>query len=322
MKTAFITGVAGQDGSYLAKFLLEKGYKVVGYDLPPWLKGCENHRWLGIKVNGFEGDVRDPESIAGAIKSVVPDEIYHLSGFTSPRESWKDPVLVAEVNIIGTLRLFEAARQYAPKARVYNACSSEVFGDSHRGGIQTAKTPMHPKNPYATTKEATFCLAHNYNDRYKMFIVNGLTYSHESPLRSDVFITRKITKAVAKIACGLDGTLRLGNLDSVRDWGFAGDYVEAMWLTLQKSKPADYVICTGKHHTIKDFVTEAFNAAGITDWHRYVQEDKTLIDPTTVRTLKGSLSDMERSLRWTPRVQFKELVSMMVEADIRRLQAR
>lgn len=327
-KTAFITGVAGQDGSYLAQFLLGKGYRVVGYDMPPWLrKGCENHIYLNIKVPGFEGDLTDGKRLEHAIAVTKPDEIYHLGAFTSPRESWNDPVRVAEINILGTLRLFEAVRQHVPKARIYNACSSEVFGDSSRGGIQSTKTPMHPKNPYASTKAATFDFAHNYNARYReqgMFIVNGLTYSHESPLRNKQFVTRKISDAVARIAIAKGRgqpckKLTLGNLDSVRDWGFAGDYVEAMWLTLQKPKPCDYIICTGKHHTIKDFVKEAFAAVGIKDWKNYVKVDKTLVDPTTVRTLKGSLADMERSLHWKPKVDFKHLVRMMVEADLKRV---
>jgi GDPmannose 4,6-dehydratase len=321
MKTAFITGVTGQDGAYLSQFLLDKDYRVYGLVMPQ--DDCENLDYLGIKgVSSIKGDVRSERSLVKAVRTAQPDEVYNLAGFTSPRLSWDHPQLVFDINLGGTLHLLEAVRKYAPHARVFQASTSEMFGSSHNKGLQTEETPMHPKNPYADSKLAAYHLTQNYRDRYGLFICNGICFSHESPLRSDVFVTRKITKAVARIGCGLDRTLKLGNLDSRRDWGFAGDYVTAMWKMLQMPKPDNYILSTGRTHTLRDFVVEAFRCVGIDNWQRFVVIDGSLKDPTTVRVLKGHNAKAKKVLGWEPTVGFKELVQMMVDADIGRLQAR
>ncbi len=320
-RTALITGVLGQDGSYLSRLLLDKGYRVIGLIRSP--ADYSNHDYLGIagRVDCRECDLNDERAIAEAIATTRPDEIYHLGGLSSPGKSWATPKAYTETNAFGTLYLLEAIRKHAPNARLFNAATSEMFGMGHEQGLQTENTPFLPTNPYAVTKTYAYWMADVYRKSYGLFIANGILFSHESPLRQLDFVTRKISHGVAAIKLGLAENLRLGNLDSRRDWGYAGDYVRAMWMMLQHSVADNFVISTGTVHSIGDFLRAAFGRVGIADWERYIEIDKALYRPVDLDNLYGQSSKAMTVLGWKPTVGFTELVGMMVDADLERLSA-
>jgi GDPmannose 4,6-dehydratase len=318
MKSALITGITGQDGAYLAEFLLKKGYKVHG--LVRRLS-TPNYWRLEPFVNKLvllDGDMTDEASLINAIKTSKPDEVYNLAAQSFVATSWKQPVLTSEVTAIGTLKLLEAVKQFAPNAKFYQASSSEMYGNATEN-VQDEQTAFRPRSPYAISKLFAHWIAVNYRESYGMFVCCGILFNHESPKRGIEFVTRKITDGVARIKLGLSDKLVLGALDSKRDWGYSGDYVEAMWLMLQQEKPDDYVISTGLTHSVKDFVEAAFKAAGISDWQKYVKQDPKFMRPAELHTLQGSSRKAKEKLGWQPRVNFNELVKLMVEEDIKRL---
>lgn len=317
-KRALLTGITGQDGSYLAEFLLEKGYEVFGL-----VRRCSTPNLWRIehildKITLIEGDLKDQASLNEAVKKSQPDEVYNLGAQSFVGTSWKQPELTAEVTGLGTLRVLEAVRQFAPKARFYQASSSEMYGNATEN-IQDEQTSFRPRSPYAVAKLYAHWIAINYRESYGMFVSCGILFNHESPRRGIEFVTRKVTDGVARIKLGLGKDLSLGSLESQRDWGYAVDYVEAMWLMLQQDKPEDYVISTGTTHSVKDFVESAFNAAGIENWEKYVKQDERFVRPAELHILKGSSERAKNKLGWKPKVQFEELVKIMVDEDIKRL---
>jgi len=318
-RNALITGITGQDGSYLAEFLLEKGYNVSGLIRRVSNPNYENIKHILNKINIIDGDVTDQASLNNAITQSSPNEIYNLAAQSFVATSWKQPILTSEVDAIGTLKLLESMKNFAPKAKFYQASTSEMYGNSHKNGKQDEKTPFHPRSPYAISKLYSYWITRNYRESYELFTCNGIMFNHESPRRGIEFVTRKITDGVARIKLGLSESLILGNLDARRDWGFAGDYVKAMWLMLQQDKPGDYVVATGKTHSVRDFVEEAFHIAGIKNWMDYVKQDPRYMRPADVELLQGVPDNAMKKLGWRPEVSFKELVKIMVEADIYRL---
>lgn len=323
-KTALITGIIGQDGPYLAKLLLEKEYKVYGLIRRYTNPNFSNLDYLGIteKIEYVSGDMTDENSLTNIIKNVNPNEVYNLAAQSFVGASWDQARLTTEINALGVLYLLNAIKNFAPNAKFYQASTSEMFGNSHEEGIQTEETPFHPRSPYAIAKLYAYWMAINFKESYGMFCANGILFNHESPIRGIEFVTRKITDGVARIKLGLANEIRLGNLDSKRDWGFAGDYVEAMYLMLQQSKPDDYVVATGENHTVKEFVELSFKSAGIPDWQKYVVIDPRYKRPAEVPNLLGKADKAKNILNWKPKVSFEELVKMMVEADIKRCQAK
>ncbi len=316
-KKAFITGITGQDGSYLAEFLLKKGYKVYGMTRRTSTQNLERIEGFKDKIEIVHGDLADQSSLICLLQNIQPDEIYNLAAQSFVASSWTEPITTAEFTGIGVLRMLEAMRLCCPKAKFYQASSSEMFGLA--SSPQNEKTPFHPRSPYAVSKVFGHYITINYRESYGLFVCSGILFNHESPRRGLEFVTRKITDGVAKIKLGLAKELRLGNLDAKRDWGFAGDYVKAMWLMLQQSKPDDYVVGTGENHSVREFVEEAFKAAGIANWKKYVKIDKRFIRLAEVNELRADWSKAKVELGWKPEVKFKELVKMMVEADIERL---
>ncbi len=324
-KVAFITGILGQDGPYLAKLLLEKGYRVYGLIRRYSKPNFENLEYLGIAkdVDYIEGDLTDFSSLLRIIKSLKPDEVYNLAAQSHVGTSFSQPVYTTEVNAMGVLYLLEAIRLFSPTSRFYQASTSELFGNNiNKDGYQNEDTPFYPRSPYAVSKLYGYWITRNYREAYKLFAVNGILFNHESPIRGINFVTRKITYHVAMIKLGLANEIRLGDLSPRRDWGFAGDYVEAMWLMLQQDEPDDYVIATGESHSVEDFVREAFEYVGIKDWKKYVKFDPRFKRPAEVYDLRGDASKARRKLGWKPKVSFKELVAMMVDADIERLKKK
>jgi GDPmannose 4,6-dehydratase len=318
MKSALITGITGQDGSYLAEFLIQKGYKV--YGLARRLSTPNYSRIENIldKIVLLEGDMMDEASLTRAIIETKPDEVYNLAAQSFVATSWKQPVVTSEITAIGTLRLLDAVRQHAPKARFYQASTSEMYGNA-TDTVQDEQSKFSPRSPYAISKLFAHWIAVNYRESYGMYICCGILFNHESPRRGIEFVSRKITDGVARIKLGLAKELVLGNLDARRDWGYAGDYVEAMWLMLQQEKPEDYVISTGVTHSVKDFVRTAFKVIGITNWEKYVKQDEKYLRPAELFTLQGNNSKAWKQLNWKPRIKFDDLVTLMVEADIKRL---
>lgn len=319
---AFITGVTGQDGAYLSKFLLEKGYEVYGLVRRLSTPNYWRLEALGIRhqVSIVEGDMLDPHSLNALMKALRPSEIYNLAAQSFVGTSWQQPILTTEVNALGTLHLLNAVKMYAPEAKFYQASTSEMYGNSNIGNFQDETTPLHPRSPYAIGKLAAHWFTINYRESYGMYACSGILFNHESPLRGIEFVTRKISDGVARIKLGLAKEIRLGNLDARRDWGFAGDYVEAMWLMLQQPSPDDFVISTGTNHSVREFLAAAFSEIGIGDYQRYVLQDPALLRPSEVDELCGKSDKAKRILGWEPKVGFHELVKMMVEADLRRLQ--
>jgi GDPmannose 4,6-dehydratase len=317
-----MTGVTGQDGAYLSQFLLGKGYEVYGLVRRLSTPNYWRLEDLGIRqdVRILEGDMLDAHSLNALLKALRPTEVYNLAAQSFVGTSWQQPVLTTEVNTIGTLNLLNAVKLYAPEAKFYQASTSEMYGNSHINNTQDEVTPLHPRSPYAISKLAAHWLTINYRESYGMFACCGILFNHESPLRGIEFVTRKITDGVARIKLGLAKTVSLGNLDAKRDWGFAGDYVEAMWLMLQQEKADDYVVSTGENHSVRDFLGAAFEEIGIRDWTPYVIQDAAMLRPAEVHELCGKSDKARQQLGWVPKVGFRALVKMMVEADLRRIQ--
>ncbi len=318
MKRALITGITGQDGSYLAELLLDKGYEVHGIVRRIALED-PTHRLGRLKplldrLTLSAASLESYASIFSVVEKVKPDECYHLAAQSFVSYSFEDAFSTINTNINGTLFLLSAIKEKAPNCKFYFAASSEMFGKTLETP-QNEDTPFYPRSPYGISKVAGFDLTRNYRESYGLFACNGILFNHESPRRGFEFVTRKITSAVARIKSGLENKLRLGNLEAKRDWGFAGDYVKAMWLMLQQDKPDDFVIATNKTHTVKEFVELAFSCAGL-DWKDHVIIDEKFFRPAEVHTLRGDFSKANSKLGWKPTVGFEELVRMMVEADM------
>lgn len=315
---ALITGITGQDGSYLAELLLSKGYEVWGVVRRSSSENFERIQHIRDRVKLFEADLLDQTSLTRAVEAAKPDEVYNLAAQSFVPTSFVQPVLTAEFTGIGVARLLEAIRSGAPKAKFYQASSSEMFGKVWETP-QTEKTPFYPRSPYGVAKVYGHYMTVNYRESYGMFAVSGILFNHESPRRGLEFVTRKITDGVAKIKLGLAKELRLGNLEAKRDWGFAGDYVRAMWMMLQQSKPNDYVVATGKTHTVREFCKIAFGSVGL-NYKDHVVLDPVFLRPAEVDQLTGCSKRAEKELGWKPEVSFSEMVEMMVEANLKRLQ--
>jgi GDPmannose 4,6-dehydratase len=316
-RTALITGITGQDGSYLAEFLLQKGYAVHGMVRRSSTENFERISHLRSTVTLHQADLLDELSLIELMQQVRPDEIYNLAAMSFVPTSWTQPILTSEFTAIGVVRVLEAMRRVCPKARFYQASSSEMFGHV-RETPQTEKTPFYPRSPYGVAKTFGHYITVNYRESYQLFAVSGILFNHESPRRGMEFVTRKVSDGVARIKLGLQQTLAMGNLDAKRDWGFAGDYVRAMWLMLQADKPDDYVIATGSTHTVRELCEVAFGHVGL-DWQAHVTIDPRFIRPAEVELLLGDAGKARQALGWTPEVDFRGLVTMMVDADLARL---
>ena len=313
-KVALITGITGQDGSYLAELLLEKGYEVHGIMRrnSTFTTGRIEHIFDRVELH--YGDLADSSSLQHIVAKVKPDEVYNLAAQSHVKVSFDVPEYTADVTGTGTLRLLEAIRTAAPKAKFYQASSSEMFGKVLEVP-QTEKTPFYPRSPYGAAKVYSYWITKNYRESYDMFACNGILFNHESPRRGETFVTRKITRAVASIKLGKQKKLYLGNLDAKRDWGFAGDYVEAMWLMLQQKNPDDYVVATNETHTVREFCEKAFGHVGL-NWEDYVEVDEKYNRPAEVDLLIGDPAHAKKQLNWEPKITFEGLVKMMVDADL------
>jgi GDPmannose 4,6-dehydratase len=320
-KTALITGITGQDGSYLAEFLLGKGYRVVGMTRRTSTEVHERIEDIVDDIEIVSGDLLDQTSMSSIVSDVRPDEFYNLAAQSFVPTSWNQPVLTGEFTALGVTRALEAVRHIDPSIRFYQASSSEMFGKVVEVP-QSETTPFYPRSPYGVAKVYGHWITVNYRESYDMFACSGMLFNHESPRRGLEFVTRKITDGAARIRLGLAKELRLGNLDAQRDWGFAGDYVRAMWAMLQADRADDYVIATGRTHSVRDFVRVAFEAAGLGSYEPYVVTDPRFVRPAEVDLLIGDPGKAARELGWTPDVTFEQLVQMMVEADIDRLSER
>jgi len=320
-KTALITGILGQDGPYLAKLLLEKDYKVYGMIRRYSKPNFENLEYLGIlnNVEYVDGDLADEASLLNMIKNIRPEEVYNLAAQSFVGASWDQAKVTTEINALGVLYLLNALKFFSPTSKFYQAGTSEMFGTSHDNGYQDENTSFHPRSPYGISKIYAHWMTINFRESYNMFACNGILFNHESPLRGTQFVTRKITDAVARIKLGMIEEVRLGSLEPKRDWGFAGDYAEAMYLMLQQEKPDDFVIGTGENHSVQEFVKLAFKHAGITDWKKYVKKDPRFMRPAEVFELKAKPDKAKKALGWTPKTPFSNLVKMMVDADLKRL---
>ena len=319
MKKALITGITGQDGSYLAELLLEKGYKVFGIARRTSTNNLSRIEHLMDQIEIIDADLMDLASLISAINLSQPDEIYNLAAQSFVGTSFKVPILTAETSGIGALNVFEAARLAKKDTRIYQASTSEMFGKV-RETPQKVDTPFHPRSPYGVAKVFAHFSAMNYRESYDMFICSGILFNHESPRRGLEFVTRKITHGVAKIHLGLAKEITLGNLDAKRDWGYAVDYVEAMWKMLQQDTPEDFVIGTGETHSIKDFLDAAFKAVDIEDWSSYIKTDPKFMRPAEVDVLIADSKKAKEVLGWQPKTSFQELVDIMVKEDIKLLQ--
>jgi len=324
MKKAFVTGVNGQDGSYLAELLLSKGYEVHGlirrsssFNTQRVEHIYHDPHEAGVRFLMHYGDLSDSGSLINLIRDLEPDEIYHLGAQSHVKVSFDIPEYTADATAMGTIRMLEAIRASGVQTRFYQASSSEMFGSAPPPQSET--TPFHPRSPYGVSKVFAYWATVNYREAYGLFACNGILFNHESIRRGETFVTRKITRAVARIKAGLQDKLYLGNLDSVRDWGHAPEYVEAMWLMLQRDEPEDFVIATGESHSVREFVELAFGRVGL-DWERYVAVDPRYFRPAEVQSLCGDVSKARAELGWQARTGFKELVGLMVDDDIRLLQ--
>jgi GDPmannose 4,6-dehydratase len=318
-KRALITGITGQDGSYLAEFLLERGYRVSALLRRSSTVNFERIHHIQDRIELISGDVLDQNSLINALVKAQPQEVYNLAAQSFVPASWDQPELTGQVTALGAMRMLEAIRMTCPEARFYQASSSEMFGKV-RETPQRETTPFYPRSPYGVGKVFAHWATVNYRESYGLHAVSGILFNHESPRRGIEFVTRKISAGVARIRAGLDRELRLGNLDAKRDWGFAGDYVEAIWLMLQGSEPRDYVIGTGETHSVREFVEIAFAHVGL-DWREYVVQDERFMRPAEVDLLIADPSRAAVELGWRPRVKFPELVRMMVDADLERIGA-
>jgi GDPmannose 4,6-dehydratase len=318
-RRALITGITGQDGSYLAELLLEKDYEVCGMVRRSSTENFDRIEHLVGRVNLIQGDLLDQASLVSVLEDAQPDEVYNLAAQSFVPTSWNQPVLTAEFTAVGVTRLLDAIRRVNPAIRFYQASSSEMFGKV-REMPQNELTPFYPRSPYGVAKVYAHFITVNYRESYDLFAVSGILFNHESPRRGLEFVTRKISDGVARIKLGLADELRLGNLDASRDWGYAGDYVLAMWQMLQHREPVDYVVATGETHTVRDFVELAFAHAGL-DSERHVVTDPAFLRPAEVDHLVGDASKARRELGWEPQVSFRELAELMVDADVERLAA-
>lgn len=316
-KTALITGITGQDGSYLAEFLLSKGYKVYGLIRRTSTESTSRIQHLidNGKIELIGGDVIDHLSLVQAVQKSGADEVYNLAAMSYVKASWDHPVATADYTGVSVMKMLEAIKTVNPKIRFYQASSSEMFGKVQETP-QKENTPFYPRSPYGVAKLFGHWATVNYRESYNMFACSGILFNHESPRRGMEFVTRKIAYNVAKIKLGLSDSFSLGNMDAKRDWGFAGDYVKAMWLMLQQPHPEDYVIGTGETHTVREFVEAAFNHVGITDWAKHVKVDAKYMRPAEVELLLADASKANSKLGWKPSVSFKELVGMMVDSDM------
>jgi len=319
MKTALITGITGQDGSYLAEFLLEKGYRVVGIVRRSSTTPYERIAHLVDRVELLSADLLDQTSLMDVMAAVKPDEIYNLAAQSFVATSWTQPVLTGEFTGLGVTRMLEAMKRAVPKARFYQASSSEMFGQV-RETPQREDTPFYPRSPYGVAKAYGHWITVNYRESFGLYAVSGILFNHESPRRGLEFVTRKVTDAVARIKLGHASEVRLGNLESRRDWGYAGDYVDAMWRMLQRDEPTDYVIGTGHTWTVQQLCEAAFSHAGL-DWREHVKTDAQFLRPAEVELLVADPAKAKAELQWEPTVEFHGLVSMMVDADLARHRA-
>ena len=317
MKTALITGINGMDGSHLADFLLEKGYKVYGMERHSSIKNRTNTKHLENNEN-FEfitGDLTDSTSLLSVLSTSQPDEVYNLGSQSFVAESWNTPEQTSNVTGLGSLRILDAIRTLNMNTKFYQASTSELFGRMIENPA-TERTPFYPRSPYGVSKLYAHWITKNYRESYDMFNTCGILFNHESERRGHQFVTRKISDGVAKIHHGLQDFITLGNLEAKRDWGYAPDYVESMWLMLQQDNPDDFVIATGKTHTIREFLDSAFDVVGITDWDKYIKQDPRFMRPAEVDVLRGDASKAEYELGWTPKTDLQGLVKNMVESDI------
>ncbi|GAA4471166.1 GDP-mannose 4,6-dehydratase [Rhodococcus olei] len=323
-RRALITGITGQDGSYLAEFLLDKGYEVHGIirRASTFNTGRIDHLYVdphtpGARLFLHYGDLVDGSRLVALLAEIAPDEVYNLGAQSHVRVSFDEPELTSESTALGTVRLLEAIRHSGLNCRFYQASSSEMFGSSPPP--QNENTALHPRSPYGTAKLFAYWSTRNYREAYGLFTVNGILFNHESPRRGETFVSRKITRAVARIRAGLDAHVYLGNINAVRDWGYAPEYVDGMWRMLQADTPDDYVLATGTGHSVRDFLALAFDAAGL-DWERHVRFDDRYLRPAEVDTVIGDATKAHATLGWKPQVLLPELVRIMVEADIRALE--
>ena len=318
LKKALITGITGQDGSYLANFLLSKGYEVHGIVRRVALEDSEHRLWrlrdIRDKIHLHAGSLESYASIFNVVEQVKPDECYHLAAQSFVSYSFEDEFSTIDTNIKGVMHILSAIKKKAPNCKFYFAGSSEMFGKV-KETPQIENTPFYPRSPYGISKVAGFDLTRNYREAYSIFACSGILFNHESPRRGFEFVSRKITSSVAKIKLGLEKYLYLGNLEAKRDWGFAGDYIEAMWLMLQHDIPDDYVIATNQVHSVKDFAQAAFEIVGL-NWQEHVKTDEKFYRPSEINFLQGNYAKAERVLKWRPKIFFKDLVKMMVEADL------
>ncbi len=321
MKKALITGITGQDGSYLTELLLKKGYQVWGIirRSSSFHTGRIDHLYKDPHeqpaLRLVYGDLTDGGNLSTIVNEIKPDEVYNLGAQSHVRVSFDTPIYTVDTDALGTLRLLETIRTMEKPAKFYQASSSEMYGKAVETP-QTEKTPFYPRSPYGCAKVFSFWQTLNYREAYGLFACNGILFNHESPRRGETFVTRKITQAATRIKLGLQDKLYLGNLDAKRDWGFAGDYVETMWLMLQQDKPDDYVIATGETHSVREFLDEVFSYLGL-DWHKYVEIDPRYLRPSEVDCLMGDASKAKRVLKWEPKVTFKELARLMTDADMK-----
>lgn len=319
-KRAFITGITGQDGSYLAEFLLKQGYDVYGMVRRTSTLNFERIRHIQDQITLIPGDMLDQTSVTNALSDIRPQEVYNLAAQSFVQTSWVQPVFTGDVTALGVTRLLDAIRTVDPEIRFYQASSSEMFGKVQEVP-QRETTPFYPRSPYGVAKVYGHWITVNYRESYNLHATSGILFNHESPRRGYEFVTRKVTYTAAKIKLGLVNELRIGNLDSQRDWGFAGDYVEAMWLMLQQDKPEDYVIATGTTHSVEKLLTVAFSALDL-DWKKYTVQDERFMRPAEVDLLVGDPVKAGMQLGWEPRVSFEQLIQMMVEADLQLLKAQ
>ncbi|HYV50167.1 MAG TPA: GDP-mannose 4,6-dehydratase [Myxococcaceae bacterium] len=318
-KRALITGITGQDGSYLAELLLEKGYEVHGMVRRSSEEKFERIAHLRERIQLHQGDLLDQFSLAALLSQVQPDEVYNLAAQSFVPTSWNQPVLTGEFTALGATKVLEAIRHTRPQARFYQASSSEMFGKV-RETPQSELTPFYPRSPYGVAKVYGHFITVNYRESFGLYAVSGILFNHESPRRGLEFVTRKVTYAAARIKLGMQERLAMGNLDAQRDWGFAGDYVDAMWRMLQQEEPDDYVVATGETHTVRELCEIAFARVGL-DWQKHVFVDQKFVRPAEVDLLVGNPAKAKRKLGWEPKVRFKQLVEMMVDADVERLRS-
>ncbi|MEE3235228.1 MAG: GDP-mannose 4,6-dehydratase [Candidatus Latescibacterota bacterium] len=313
-KRALITGITGQDGSYLAEFLLEKGYDVFGLIRRSSTVNFERISHIQHDIELLSGDLLDQLSLTSALNTAQVEEVYNLGAQSFVPASWEQPMLTGEITGLGTTRLLEAIRSVDPNIRFYQASTSELYGKAQETP-QSESTPFYPRSPYGVSKLYAHWITINYRESYDLYACAGILFNHESPRRGLEFVTRKITNGVARIKKGIDKELRLGNLEARRDWGYAGDFVEAMWLMLQQDSPEDYVIATGKDRTIREFCEAAFGHVGL-DWQEFVKVDEKFLRPAEVNILLGDSSKAQNQLGWKPRISFEEMVQMMVDRDL------